>query len=120
MQVQVTAGTPAPSPTAPAAPPLSAAPELEVLATHDGGATWHSAVLGRPSDFTTITCATARACRILAGVNGPTSASIFATGDGGTTWHKQALPADISSLACPGADTCYAVGGMDILATHPR
>lgn len=115
-----TSGTPSPSPTVPAPPPPSAHPQLQILATHDSGASWHSAVLGAPPDATGITCGAARVCHVLVQATGLTSAGDFATTDGGTTWQKQTIPADVSGLACPGAHTCYAVGGMDILATRPR
>jgi photosystem II stability/assembly factor-like uncharacterized protein len=80
--------------------------------THDGGAAWRRSSFGSNVVPRWIACATAAACRVA------TSAGIIATADGGKTWHRQKTPADISGIACPGVDTCYAVGGMDILATH--
>jgi photosystem II stability/assembly factor-like uncharacterized protein len=99
---------PTPIPT----PPPSAAPEVQVQVTHNGGATWHSTVLGRGASIPAIACASATVCRAI------TSTAGFATANGGTTWKNQRIPGHVSAIACPGVDTCYVVGGMNILATH--
>jgi photosystem II stability/assembly factor-like uncharacterized protein len=82
----------------------------DVLVTHNGGASWRRTVVQAKAILTDMACPTAQACRV-AGWDG-----IFATADGGRTWQRQ-LMADgapvpqLSSIACPAADTCYAVGG---------
>jgi hypothetical protein len=97
-----------------------------VLVTDDAGATWHRSVVKAKATLTDISCAGAKACRVIG------SAGIFATADGGATWQRQrladgeqypllqgpafGLPGGIS---CPAVDTCYAVNGVMIVGTHP-
>lgn len=93
-----------------------------VLVTDDAGATWRHSVVKAKATFTDISCAGARACRVIG------SAGIFATADGGKTWQRQNLadgePFPLlqglpSGISCPAVDTCYAVNGVMIVGTHP-
>mgnify|MGYP001214897329 CR=1 FL=1 len=98
-----------------------------VLVTTDAGATWRHSVVKAEATLNDISCAGARACRVIG------SAGIFATADGGATWQQQRLadgthfpqleggtafgpPAGID---CPAVDTCYADNGVMIVGTHP-
>lgn len=96
-----------------------------VLVTNDAGATWRHSVVKAKATFSDISCAGAKACRVIG------SAGIFATADGGATWQRErladgepfplqgpafGLPAGIS---CPAVDTCYAVNGVMVVGTHP-
>ena len=82
----------------------------DVLVTHNGGASWRRMVVQAKALLTDMACPTAQACWV-AGWDG-----IFSTADGGKTWRRQVM-ADgeqvqpLVSVACPAADTCYAVGG---------
>jgi photosystem II stability/assembly factor-like uncharacterized protein len=82
----------------------------DVLVTTNGGASWHRTVVQAGAILTDMACPTADACRV-AGWGG-----IFGTADGGTTWQREAMAdgapvPQLSSIACPAAGTCYAVGG---------
>jgi photosystem II stability/assembly factor-like uncharacterized protein len=82
----------------------------DVLVTQDGGASWHRTVVQANAILTDMACPTAQGCWV-AGWDG-----IFATADGGQTWQRQTMAdgtpvPQLSSIACPAADTCYAVGG---------
>lgn len=86
-----------------------------IVTTHDGGSSWHRTGFGPHLLIKGIACATAATCRVI------TQAGVWATANGGKTWQQQASPMGglgITGIACPGVDTCYAVGGMNILATH--
>jgi hypothetical protein len=93
-----------------------------LLVTHDGGATWHQRIIGAPLSIGAISCNSAQACRVFTSpfctpsCSVVTSASTFVTLDGGRTWQEQVPPpVQVSGFACPAIDTCYAVGGMNIL-----
>jgi photosystem II stability/assembly factor-like uncharacterized protein len=82
----------------------------DVLVTHDGGASWRRETVQAGAFLTDIACPTADACR----VTGPDG--IFATADGGQTWQREVMAGgapvpQFAGIACPAADTCYAVGG---------
>jgi photosystem II stability/assembly factor-like uncharacterized protein len=96
----------------------------DILVTHDSGTSWRRTVVQAKANLMDIACSNADACWV-AGWSG-----IFATADGGTTWQRQVmldgapLP-PLSSIACPAADTCYAVGGpfftdVTIVGTRAR
>lgn len=81
-----------------------------VLVTHNGGTSWRRTVVQAKAVLTDMTCPTAQACWV-AGWDG-----IFATADGGKTWQRETMADGTpvpqrSSITCPAADTCYAVGG---------
>jgi photosystem II stability/assembly factor-like uncharacterized protein len=91
-----------------------------VLVTHDGGMTWHRASVAAGTVLQAISCSGAKTCAAVG------TTRIFATSDGGTTWQRQ-LSADrtplpqLNGIACPAPGTCYAVGGIAILASRsPR
>jgi photosystem II stability/assembly factor-like uncharacterized protein len=90
---------------------LSPSSTGDVLVTHNSGATWRRTVVQAGAILTDIACPAANLCRV-AGWDG-----IFATADGGVTWQRQEMAdgspmPQVGSIACPGADTCYAVGGQ--------
>lgn len=78
-----------------------------VIKTTDGFSTWSDLSLPTPY-LESISCASTANCMAV-GQN-----VAFATTDGGSTWAAQTMPsgvADLSSVSCPSATTCYAVGG---------
>ena len=84
-----------------------------VLATSDGGRSWHS--LAAPSgtvDLVGITCATAQRCMVMA-TDGSTYWS-ETTADGGRIWQRGGgLPSGFggtSAVTCTTADTCLVAG----------
>jgi photosystem II stability/assembly factor-like uncharacterized protein len=94
-----------------------------VLVTHDAGASWQRRVVKAHNALTDLTCAGAQSCRAIG------AAGIFGTSDGGATWQKEAIQGGTpfplpggplaGGIACPEVDTCYAVSGIAIVATHP-
>jgi hypothetical protein len=94
--------------------------------THNGGASWHKTIIATPLAVGAIFCSSAQTCHVFTSpfctpsCKITTSASTFVTVDGGKTWQEQRLPpVQISGIACPAADSCYAVGGMNILVARP-
>jgi photosystem II stability/assembly factor-like uncharacterized protein len=90
-----------------------------ILATHDGGASWHRSAVAADTVLEDIACSGAGTCRAV-GTTG-----IYASSNGGMTWQQELMkdgeqPPALFGIACPAVDTCYAVGGADIVATSPR
>lgn len=88
-----------------------------VLVTHDAGVSWHRTVFSTHRSLYGIACATGQACRVVG------EGGIFGTEDSGRTWQRQLMANGkglpyLARIACPAVDTCYAVGGVTIVATH--
>jgi photosystem II stability/assembly factor-like uncharacterized protein len=89
-----------------------------VLVTHDAGFSWRRTVFNPNRPLFGIACGTAKSC-VVVGEDGT-----YWTRDGGLTWQRQLLAngerfAGMTSIACPAVETCYAVAGVTIIATHP-
>ncbi len=100
-----------------------------ILVSEDGGATWTRTPyhLGREAELDSISCASTSTCMIVGGVPGPGNAigppslprvgsSLVLRWHGGTLERVRVPRADalLTSVACPTATTCVAVG-MDRL-----
>jgi hypothetical protein len=90
-----------------------------VLTTDNGGATWTHRVAPQGVNLRAVTCSTPRFCAAV-GVSYTGAASgaasvgvILTTLDGGASWSKKFAPpqvADLSSIACPNSQKCFATG----------
>jgi photosystem II stability/assembly factor-like uncharacterized protein len=82
-----------------------------IIATTNGGRSWHSQRSGTTNAFYSIACPTVSVC-YAAGAAG----TILFTGNGGKTWTPQNSPLSaldfVSDTACPNTKICYAVGAV--------
>lgn len=88
-----------------------------LLRSTDGGATWQtiSPVRGATGQYVNdFTCPAPATCLLVVGNSSQTQAApILRTADGGKTWQEEhpAGVEGISTILCPTATVCYAVGG---------
>jgi hypothetical protein len=94
-----------------------------VIATGDGGATWHAQPIPATVGFlSAIACITARQC-VAMGQGQSTQGIAISTTNGGLTWVGDILPADVTdvtAVACQVGVGCAAVGattGGDVALT---
>ncbi len=85
--------------------------------TTDDGESWHISPLTGLRVATSLTCPLVSTCFVSGqGVRSGTSdrTVLLRTNDGGTTWTKpNPIPPSISSLRCPTATDCFAVGILE-------
>jgi photosystem II stability/assembly factor-like uncharacterized protein len=92
---------------------------LAVVATDNGGNDWSGYTIPADINLNAVACLSNGHCFAVAfvgaadGYNGDGEGAILASGDSGMTWSSQAVPpatGDLTSISCPSATTCYAVG----------
>ena len=85
-----------------------------IIATTDGGASWHvQYTTTRLSGISAIDCTSGGHCVAIASATEGTTATFLTTTDGGTAWELYPAPKSLAipeSLACPSRLDCWAVG----------
>lgn len=96
-----------------------AAGTLAVLATKNAGDGWSGYTIPDDINLNAVACPRDGHCYAVAfvgiadGYNGGGDGAIIASSNSGATWISQAVPAatgGLTSISCPSASTCYAVG----------
>ena len=78
-----------------------------IIATSDGGASWHSQISGTSNDLLDVSCASSSVC-VAVGKAG----TILVTENGGDSWQRpvSGTPGDLSGVSCPSISHCVVVG----------
>jgi photosystem II stability/assembly factor-like uncharacterized protein len=83
----------------------------EVIATKDGGVTWHLQTSGTQAPRNNVSCATVTDCALTASLG-----QIATTHDGGATWSARTVTIwPLAGVSCPTSTTCFVVGWSGLI-----